>query len=137
MAILTSVNYPDVRVALDADLADKDIPDATIALLIYAPAADQDVLERDPDAESRTGEDANRVLRSAIYFCAARLAPVVVRLTSLSITTRDMSYQRATFDPEERAAQRRNMAEAELALVLETDPARPEFFTVAQGQRGR
>lgn len=137
MAILTDADYPDIRAALDADLSDKDLFDATIALTIYAPAADQDVLARDPDAETRTGEAAQRIKRAAIYFCAARLAPAVVRLTSLSISTRDMSYQRATFDPVERAAQLRNLAEEELGQVLELDPARPEFFSVGRGQRGK
>lgn len=137
MAILSSDEYPEIRAALDADLNANDLPDSIIAMTIYKDAADQDVLERDPDAATRTGEDANRVKRAAIYFCAARLAPVVVRLTSLSVTTRDMSYSRATFDPEERAAQLRNMAEEQLALVLEVDPARPAFFSVAHGTRGK
>lgn len=137
MAILTQADYPDIRAALDADLSEADLPDSILDMTIYSRAADQDVLARDTDAETRTGEAANRIRRAAIYFCAARLAPVVVRLTSLSINTRDMSYNRATFDPTERAAQLRNLAEEEIGEVLSVDPARPEFFAVGRGQRGK
>jgi len=139
--ILTSANYPDVRAALDTDLSDStsSLPDTTIDLLIYAPTANQDVLALDPEAETRTGEDANRVLKAAIFFCAARLAPVVVRLTSLSITTRDMSYQKAIFDPEERAAELRGEAVDLINDVIkptETSPSRPTTFSRAPGIRG-
>jgi hypothetical protein len=137
MPILSNLDYPDVRGALDSDLSEKDLPDAFINRKIFAPAADQDVLDRDPDAETRTGADGERIKRAAIYFCAARLAPTVVRLTSLNVQTRDMSYQKPVFDPDERAAQLRNMAEEELAEVLSVEPARPEFFSVARGTRGK
>jgi hypothetical protein len=137
MPILSNLDYPDVRAALDSDLSENDLPDTFINRKIFAPAAIQDVLDRDPDAATRTGDDGDRVKRAAIYFCAARLAPTVVRLTSLNVQTRDMSYQKPVFDPDERAAQLRNMAEEELAGVLNIDPARPEFFSVARGTRGK
>ena len=139
MAILVSANYPDVRAALDTHLSASDLPDDTIALIIYALAADQDVLNLDPDAESRTGEDANRVLRAAIFFCAARLAPAVIKLTSLSITTRDMSYQKKAFDPDERSAELRGMATDLINEIIEptqTSPSRPVTFSRAPGIRG-
>ncbi len=131
MAILTSADYPAIRAALDTSLTDKLLPDDTIAMDIYAPAADQDVLDRDPDAETRTGTEAERVQRAAVYFCAARLAPAVIRITSLSVQTRDISYQRPQFEPEERAEALRALAEAELAAVLTpSTPAatRPTLF---------
>lgn len=140
MAILTSAEYPAIRAALDVDLNDKDLPDSTIALTIYQDAADQDVLDIDPDAEGRTGDEAAAVTRAAIYFCAARLAYAVVRITSLSVNTRDISYSKATFDPEERAAQLRAEAEEELAEILEPEeeaPRRPTMFSRATGSRGQ
>jgi len=121
MAILSSDEYPAIRAALDTELNTTTLPDSTIALIIYQSAADQDVLNLDPDAESRTGEDANHVLRAAIFFCAARLAPAVVRLTSLAITTRDMSYSKPVFDPDEMAEILRRLAHDEMDEVLGTD----------------
>jgi len=139
MAILSSDEYPAIRAVLDTDLNDKNLYDSTIALDIYQGAADQDVLDLDPDAESRTGTDAERILRAAIYFCAARLAPAVVRITSLSIQARDLSYSKPVFDPEKRAAELRSMAEEEINEVLhptDTSYSMPTMFARAEGKRG-
>ncbi len=140
MAILTSAEYPAIRAALDTDLTADTLPDEIISLSIYAGAADNDVLKRDPDAESRTGSEATRITNAAIYYCAARLAPAVVRITSLSINTRDLSYQKPTWDPAEKAAELRALADAEIDAVLEPDatvPARPTLFGRAAGRRGK
>ena len=140
MAILTSDDYPAIRAALDVSLDSSNLPDSLIALDIYSNHADQFVYERDPDADTRTGENANRIKRAAIYFCAALLAPVVVRITSLAVQTRDVSYSRPVFDPVERAAELRAMAEAEIDEILtpaEEAPGRPTMFDVASGTRGR
>jgi hypothetical protein len=139
-ALLSSADYPAVRAAIDVSLGKSELPDDTIALGIYHAAAVQEVLARDPDAESRTGDELARVQRAAVYFCAARLCPAVVRLTSLSIQTRDISYSKPAQDPDERAAELRALAEAEIAAVLtpsEDDYARPTMFAVAKGYRGR
>lgn len=140
MAILASTDYPAIRAAIDTDLDTGTLSDNAIGLNIYAGAADQDVYARDPDADSRTGEDANRIKRAAVYFCAARLCPAVVRITSLSVTARDLNYSKPTFDPDERAADLRQMAEDELEAILDPDedtPGRPTMFTYAPGTRGR
>lgn len=140
MAIIDSTFYPAIRAALDTELDTTKLPDSIIDMGIYAAAADQDVYERDPDADSRTGDDALRVERAATYFCAARLCPAVVRITSLSVSTRDLNYSRPVFDPAVRAAELRAMAEAEINQVLtpaEDAPERPTMFTVAAGRRGR
>lgn len=120
---LSSTEYPAVRAVLDVDLNTQNLPDTTIALDIYEGAANQDVLDRDPAAASRTGTDGERVLRAAIYFCAARLTGAVVRLTSISIQARDLTYAKQTFDPTERAEELRDLANDELDEVLgeETD----------------
>lgn len=138
--LLSALDYPAVRAAIDVSLSTGDLPDATIALGIYHAAAIQDVIARDPAAESRTDDELERVKRAAIYFLAARLCAATVRLTSLSIQTRDMSYSKPAQDPDERAAELRGLAEAEIAAVLtpdEGDYARPTFFAVAPGYRGR
>jgi hypothetical protein len=140
VAILTSAEYPAIRAALDTELNTTNLPDSIIALDIYSNAADQDVLQLDPLAASRTGEAANRVKRAAIYFCAARLCPAIVRITSLSVQTRDLNYSRPVFDPAERAAELRAMAQAEINEILtptEAAAERPTMFAVASGTRGR
>lgn len=139
--LLATTDYPAVREALDVALTAASLPDATIGRSIYKDAAIADVVALYPTAvsESDAAKQA-RLTRAAIFFCAARLAPAVVRITSLSITTRDMSYSRQTFDPEERAAELRALAEAEIGAIVEPDeetPGRPTMFTTACGRRGR
>lgn len=143
--ILTSAEYPAVLSALDSRLTggpdQGDVPDSLLDQTIYAPAAIQDVLKRHPTAAAELIETKQaRITRAAIYFCAARLAPAVVRLTSVTVQTRDLAFSRETFDPTKRAAELRQMAEEELAEVLEPDEATPNrsrTFTVARGYRGR
>jgi len=140
VAILDSDDYLAIRAAIDIDLDSSKLPDATIALDIFSGQADREVYERDPDADDRTGDDAKRIKAAAIYFCAALLCPVVVRLTSLTTQTRDVSYSRPAFDYAERAAELRAMAEAEIDEVLtptEEAPGRPTMFDTAAGTRGR
>lgn len=138
MAILTSDDYEAIRKALDTELTDKNLPNSIIGLDIYAGAADQDVLDVYPEAESDAA-NAARITRAAVLFCAARLAPAVVRLTSLTVSTRDLSYQRPAWDPEKRAAELRALAEEELAEILDTGlaPTRPTLFGRAPGYRGQ
>lgn len=142
MAILSSTEYPAIRAAIDVQLDASSLPDGIIGLDIYIGAADDDVLEIDPTAESRTGDELVLVKRAAIFFAAARLCPAVVRLTSVSAQARDISYARATFDPEQRAEELRNKARETLDQLVDatTDPPslarRPTMFAVASGRRG-
>jgi hypothetical protein len=129
-----------VRDALDTELDTNSLLDATIARNIYSGAADQDVLALDPDAETRTGEDANRIQRAAVFFCAARLAPVVLRILNLSALTRDLRYSKPTFDPDERANELRGMAVEEINEVLVPGglaESMPRMFSSASGTRGK
>jgi len=139
--ILTSAEYPAILAVLDSKLTNGDVPDSMLDRSIYAPAAIQDVLDRHPTAAAETDTTKQaRITRAAIYFCAARLAPAVVRITSLTVQTRDMAFSRQVFDPVKRAAELEQMAEEELAEVLtpaEETPNRPTMFTVARGYRGR
>lgn len=143
--ILTSEEYPAILAALDSRLTGGlnkgEVPDKILDQTIYAPAAIQDVLKRHPTAAAELIETKQaHITRAAIYFCAARLAPAVVRITSLTVQTRDLAFSREVFDPTKRAAELREMAEEELAEILEPEeetPNRPRTFTVAHGYRGR
>ncbi len=140
MAILTSADWPAVRAAIDTQVDDNMLLDSVIALNIYSGAADQDVLKLDPDAESRTGEDANRVTRAAVYYCAARLIPVVLRILSLSTITRDLRFTRSVPDIEKRANELRGMAVEEINEVLTPGAeaaSMPRMFTKVTGIRGK
>lgn len=139
--MLATADYPAVREVLDVSLTTSNLPDATIERSVYKTAAIADVVELYPTAVSETvAANQARLTRAAIYFCAARLAPAVVRITSLNVSTRDMSYSRQTFDPQERAAELRALAEAEIAEIVTPDEeaaTRPTMFAVASGTRGR
>lgn len=140
MALLDEGDYDAVRASLDSNLTPANLTNKQIGLPIFRDKAIQMVLDRDPLAETRTGDELARVKRAAVYFCAALLCPVVVRVTSLSIQTRDMNYSRPAFDAEKRAQELNGMAEAEIVEVLEPDattPRRPTLFAVAAGRRGR
>ena len=140
MTILSSTDYPAIRAAPDVGLNAQQLPDAIIGEDIFVGAAEAELLRRVPDAASRTGDDLKRVERALVWLTAALLAPSVVRITSLSVQTRDLSYSRQTFDPEKKAAELRGRAESEIVMLLtpgEATPSRPTMFTVAAGYRGR
>lgn len=145
--ILATTDYPAVRAVLDTSLTEANLPDATIGLTVYKAQAIQDVYDAyaaannsDDPADEADADNQARITRAAIKYCAARLAPAVVRITSVSVATRDATYSRQTFDPAERAAELRAEAAAELVPILtpsEETPAMPTMFTVARGYRGR
>lgn len=140
MAILQAADYPAIRAALDTELNAQQLPDATIAQDIFLGAAEARLLERVPDAASRTGDEMKRVKRALVWLTAALLAHSVVRVTTMSIQTRDMSFSRQTFDPDEKQVELMRRAEAEIAMLLgpsEALPERPPVFAVAGGGRGR
>jgi len=140
MTILSSADYPAIRAALDVSLNAQQLTDATIGQDIFVGAAEAELLRRVPDAASRMGDDLKRVERALVWLTAALLAHSVVRITSMSVQTRDLSYSRQSFDPERKAAELRGRAEAEIVMLLtpgEATPSRPTMFTVAAGYRGR
>lgn len=140
MSILTVFDYPAIRAALDVGLNESQLPDATIGRDIFIGAAEAELLKRVPDAAGKTGSDLERVKRALVWLTAALLAHSVVRITSMSIQTRDLSYSRQTFDPDEKAAVLRGRAEAEIAMLLTPTamtPTRPTVFALAAGGRGR
>ena len=125
--ILPVSNYPDVRAAIDVTLTTNDLPDPIIGSDVYKGAAEDDVLKRVSDAASKTGNDLKRVQRAAVLFCAARLIPSVIQITSLSTTVRDMSISRPAWKWEDRAEELRNQANAQLDEISDADTAVSEF----------
>lgn len=123
MPILTVADYPAIRATIDVTFSKTDLPDDVIKLDIYSGAADDDVISRVSDAESKTGDDAKKVKRAAILFCAARLIPAVFQAESVTTNTRDLNYSKPTFDPVKRKAELIEMAEDQLADMADrTDP---------------
>ena len=140
MAILSAGDYPAIRAALDVGLNAQQLPDATIAQGIFVEAAEAELVKKVPTAATMTGTDLARVKRALVWLTAAYLAHSVVRLTSLSVQTRDLAYSRQTFDPDEKAAELKARAQGEIGMLLtpvESAVGRPTAFTLATGRRGR
>lgn len=138
MAIITISDCASIRAAILADLAEQDLPNEIVSLDIFMGRANAEIVERDADAEGRTGADGDRVKRAAIYLCAAYLCPTVERKMRVQVTQRDVSYSRSGFDARARAAELRGMADDEMSQVL--TGASPEQFTMfgrASGTRGK
>lgn len=146
MAILDTENYPAVRAAIDISLSEKNLPDEIIALSIYQGAAENWVIDRDANAETYAPAGAApsatkwaRVQNAAIYKTAALICPAVPNITRDDFGPNE-SYTRKAMDFDKRAEELTDLASAELAAYLETDPVTsqmPTFFTVGPGYRGR
>jgi len=135
--LITSANYPAIRAAIDTSLDVVALPDATIALDIYAGAAMRDVLARDPLALSRTGDDLARVTAAAVYFAASRLILALPQIRRENYP--EQEYVRQEVDIWAHAAELRSLAEAEISLVLDLGDAtadRPTMFVAGHGRRG-
>lgn len=141
MAILSSADYAEIRAAISTHLTDTDLPDAVIAQDAFIGAAEQEVLDRYPDAGSAAGEAAERVRRAAIYLTAARLAPATVVITSLSAQGRDLNYSVQPYDPDARQQELRGYADAELLAIVRPTERAPRrfsmFSTAGAGQDSR
>jgi len=140
MSILTISDFPAVRACIDVKLTESDLPDDVILEPIYRGAAESWVISRDAIAESRTGEDAEKVSRAAIFYLASLLVPAVARLTSVSVQTSDISYSRPPMDIPARVSELRALAESEISSLLAPEsntPERPTMFSRGRGSRGR
>lgn len=138
--LLDSNDYKLVRSALDTSLDDKSLPDSVIAQTIYLGAAEREVKGRDTDWATRADDELERLKSATAYLTAARLAPAVVRETSIIFQARDMNFNKPAWDVEEKVDFLRKQAEVELSDLLEPEeraPNRPTMFTVASGRRGR
>lgn len=116
MALLTTADYPAIRAAIDISLDAAALPDAIIGLDLYAGAAQRAVRVRDPQAESRTGEQRAVITLAAVLWCAGLLAPA---LPAISRETHgNDTYQRLTRDPALLGAELITRAETEIASVV-------------------
>jgi len=117
MTILTSADYPAVRRLVDTQLSAIDLPDAVISEIVYHDAAEAWIVNRDPDAATRTGAEASAVKRATLYWLASLLVPAAYKLTSVSVRTTDVSYTRPGFNSEKRIKELRQWAERELDSI--------------------
>jgi hypothetical protein len=142
MAILDSVDYPAIRAALDITLGTTSLPDETIEQSIFLGAAESQILQQDPQAETRTGTAREHVRNAAILLCAALIAgSMVSRVTTESLPGGGYSHGRPAVDWTKRAEELRGRSEQELAQVITPSAPktaeRPTMFTVVSGTRGR
>lgn len=93
MAIISVVEYPAVRAAVHYRLTSKRLPDDFIALPIFAPEAELDLLALLPNAETFTGTRLSRAKNVVIYWTAARLVPSIPQVTSHSFLGDRQSFQ--------------------------------------------
>lgn len=139
--LIGTAEYPDIRGALDSTLNEAELSNTIIGQSIHIGAAIDEVIARYPTAESETdAAKVKRLKRAAILITAARLAPVVARITALTITKSDTNFSKQVFDPTKRATELRALAEIEFAALLEpsASPAsRPTMFSLATGRRGQ
>lgn len=129
-----AINCDEVRAALDTTLDSDMLPDATIGMGIYADAAIAWVLTQDASAESRTGDDLKRVQRATVYYCAALLAPSLPQIVDAK--DERLSRRLQERDMAALAGRLHQLANYEIGQVV-SKTARPTFFTVASGTRGK
>jgi hypothetical protein len=134
--LLTSSDWPAVRAALDITLDSAQLPDATIALDIYSGRAMREIEARVTGATALTGDDELKVTAAAVFLTAANIAPALPAI--MSARSQHLQVQRKEVDWNRRAADLRQMAEEELADLLEasTGAYRPTMFARAKGRRG-
>ena len=143
MPIISSSEYPQVRSVLDVSLNDSSLPDEIISQDIYHGRAERDVTKIYADAATFTGDNLAHVKLAVILFTAAYLAPAIVRITSTTVTGRDASWSKQTFDPEDRANELREQGLQELEEVgedveVEISPSTPPtVINVANQGRGK
>lgn len=139
MAILTSVDYPEIRAAIDVTLDDDDLSDVVIGYGIYVGTAELEVKGRIPDAESKTGDELKHVKAATKLITAALLSPSVPQLVSTKAGD-DFQFQYDKRDWVEHAAELRQRAEGHIQAVLTPSgaaPQRPIMFARVSGTRGK
>lgn len=138
MSIIGISDYDSVRAALGIDVDEATVSDDFIALPIYQGAAEQEVIRRDPGAESRTGAELQRIINATVLITAALICQVMPNLRRESFG--DYSYSMEA-NWTARAQELRARADRELAAVLDAANfatlTRPTMFTVASARRGR
>ena len=138
--ILTSANdLASVRRAIDVSLTAALLPDAVIQDQVYLGMAEAEVLRRDPDALSRTGDERAAVRRAAVFLTAALLLPAVPRIVSEQHGDLHR-YQRTPTALAETIADLRAKADGTIDRLLADDDEADEpmlHFALGAGRRGR
>ena len=116
MAILSSADYPQVRAIIDPSLDENTLPDSILSMDIYQGRAESEVKSMDPDAETRTGEDLNKIKRAVILLMASYYLESLPDKTASKIET--MSFSSWHKRLETRIAQMRSQAAALVREVL-------------------
>lgn len=77
LSLLDASSFAQIRAALDLSLDAASLPDDLIQQPIYGPAAEAEVLERDPNAAGYLEGTAakQRAINAAVFLTAAYLAP--------------------------------------------------------------
>lgn len=140
---LTAAEYPAVRAAIDVSLDASNLPDAVIALPMYADDAERWVVEQNPLAPTYTAgsDEFLKTQVAAIYACAALILPAVPNLTSESFSQAER-YTREAIDVTAMQATLWARARSAIRGVLVVEPdttIRPPvrfLFTTAKGRRG-
>ena len=139
MAILSSIDYPAIRAAIDVSLDDDDLSDTVIGYNIYLGSADLEVKDRITDAESKTGDDEIHVKAATVLITAALLSPSVPQLVSTK-AGEDFQFQYDKRDWIKHATELRQRAEGHIQAVLAPTadaPQRPTMFARVSGTRGK
>lgn len=136
MALITTADYQEIREIIDITLTLDELPNEQIGRDAFVGQAQRLVLARDPEAESRTGDELASVRLAALYYAAALLCPTIPILKT--VRSEGESIERNPPDLIARAAELRAQAVQMLDSVLTpTTASVPYAFGVAPGYRGR
>jgi hypothetical protein len=114
--LIDGAAYESIRRAIDVRLDARSLPDAVIALPIYAGSGELDVRQRDPLLDERVGTDLAHARLAAIYFAAARLTPAVPDIVQQ--TFMDYRYVKSPRDIEAQVSRLNSLGEGEMAAYL-------------------
>lgn len=132
--LIDSGFYAQIRGALGSNITADDLPDSLIEMPLYIGAGINEVLLRDPLAETRTGAQLIRVQNAAVLFTAYFLTLIDSRVKSEKEGDITLIYDTPSI--EKLAEMLRLRAMAELDAVLGQVNLRPTMFTLASGRRG-
>ena len=143
MDLLTLIDGDEVRSSIDASLAERNLPNATIKGPLRAGRAITELLSRIPNAAGLADQDAEKkqhIANALNLLTAARCVHLVPNITQEDYGDGG-GYKRQALDPDALESKLRDDAFEEVALVLEgTEPTTrrkgPPGFAVARGRRG-
>jgi len=136
LGLLDTSHYGAIRALVRTDLDEVELPDETIALPPFAPAADLSVQSEDPAWDTRDGEALVHLQTAASYRAAALLLRSLPQVTRRGVADKVTLWQ--PYDAEKRAQLLESRATGEIAEVLAEARRFPVFFTaVGNNPRGR